>query len=285
MLENKSTYILACDIGGTHITSAIVTSDTWSIISETLVRKSVNSAQNAKSIFQSWTSALNESLALFGAPIRQIGIAMPGPFDYETGISLMKGQDKYDSLYQTNITDGLRSSLGDDTLQIRYINDAAAFLQGEIFATGRQDEQTILGITLGTGLGSAIWHHGSKTQDANLWNTPYKETIFEEYLVTRWFTRRFEELSGHQEIGLKEIIDKHSQSDSLQVLLAEYRTQLYDFLQYFSTREGCQHYIIGGNISKAWPLINSDHRFTDFAISIGVQEEKAALIGAASLFK
>lgn len=285
MSKSKSKYILACDIGGTHITSAIVTSDTWTILSETTVRKSINSAQNAKSIFLSWGSAITESIALLGLPINQIGIAMPGPFDYQNGISLMKNQNKYDALYQLDITAGLRDTLSIPTLEIRYINDAAAFLQGEIFATGRQSEKKILGITLGTGLGSAIWQQGDKAIDADLWDTPYKERIFEEYLVTRWFTQRFEELTGHQENGLKEIIEKHNTSDSFRLLISEYRTHLYQFLQYFSGIESCTNYIIGGNIAKAWDIIDQGGYFNDFNISLGIYEEKAALIGAASQFK
>lgn len=284
MSESKSTYILACDIGGTHITSAIVACDTWSIFSETIVRKAVNSAENAKSIFYTWGDALKESLSKFPYPIDQIGIAMPGPFDYEKGISLMKDQNKYDSLYQMNITDGLQEVLERPDIEFRYINDAAAFLQGEIFATGLQSS-CILGITLGTGLGSAVWHRGTKAYDADLWNTPHKEGIFEEYLVTRWFTARFAELSGHCEAGLKEIIEKHSGTTAFQELIAEYRENLYQFLKFFSEKHQCRTYIIGGNIAKAWSLIHTDRTFAEFDIHIGQYEEKAALIGAASQFE
>lgn len=285
MSKSKSKYILACDIGGTHITSAIVYSETWSILSETIVRKSVNSAQNAKSIFHCWGDAIKESVALFGSPVNKIGIAMPGPFDYEKGISLMLGQNKYDDLYKLNISTGLNHELNFPSLEIRYINDAAAFLQGEVFAMGRDNESHILGITLGTGLGSAVWRQGTKAMDADLWNTPYKDTIFEEYLVTRWFTKRFEELSGHKEPGLKEIIERHRHSDSFKSLIAEYRNNLYQFLSYFSEKETCYKYIMGGNISKAWELINEKNSFSNFDICVGQQQEKAALIGAASLFK
>ncbi|WP_164108429.1 MULTISPECIES: ROK family protein [Sphingobacterium] len=285
MSQSKSTYILACDIGGTHITSAIVACDTWSILSETITRAEVNSSKNAKSIFQSWTNAIKESIARFNGPIDQIGIAMPGPFDYENGISLMNGQNKYDDLYKLDITSALREELESPSIDIRYINDAAAFLQGEIFATGRHQEHCILGITLGTGLGSAIWQQGDKAYDANLWNTPYKDSIFEEYLVTRWFTRRFEELSGLQEFGLKEIIEKHHQTDFFQSIMVEYRSNLYQFLTFFSDKHLCNNYIIGGNIAKAWGIINNDNSFVDFNIRIGEYEEKAALIGAASLFE
>ena len=36
-----------------------------------------------------------------------IGIAIPGPFDYGNGISLIKDLEKYESLYGTNIKETL----------------------------------------------------------------------------------------------------------------------------------------------------------------------------------
>ncbi|MBE8722431.1 ROK family protein [Sphingobacterium pedocola] len=284
MSDNKN-YILACDIGGTHITSAIVVEGTWEILSSTIKRVSFNSQENAKSIFQYWADNIQNCLNEFNDEITQIGIAMPGPFDYENGIALMKGQNKYDSIYKLNTTEGILNALKDKHMEIRYINDAAAFLQGEIFASKRNNEDRILGITLGTGLGSAVWSNNEKAYDADLWNSPYKRTIFEEYLVTRWFVNRFLALSGSKEPGFKEITQHHENTEALEQLLAEYRKNLKDFLHFFSEKYESKKFIIGGNITKAWDLINKDRYFEDFEINLGKYEEKAAIIGAASLFQ
>ncbi|WP_140936666.1 ROK family protein [Sphingobacterium lumbrici] len=284
-MSNKKNYILACDIGGTHITSAIVVEDTWEILPNTIKRFSFNSQENAKSIFQYWAGNIQNCLNEFDKEIKQIGIAMPGPFDYENGIALMKGQNKYDSIYKLNTTEGILSGLKNKHVEIRYINDAAAFLQGEIFAAKRNNEDRILGITLGTGLGSAVWSSKAKAIDADLWNSPYKRKIFEEYLVTRWFVSRFLALSGFKENGFKEIVQNHKNTEEFEQLLVEYRTHLKDFLHFFSKKHACKKFIIGGNIAKAWALINKDHYFGDFEISVGQYEEKAAIIGAASLFQ
>lgn len=285
MSEKKSKYILACDIGGTHITSAIISCDNWSILPETITRTNVNSLEKAKSIFLTWADTIKHSLALYPYTIEQIGIAMPGPFDYEHGIALMRGQNKYDDLYGLNITQGLYNALGSTSFDIRYINDAAAFLQGEVFALGRDQEMRILGITLGTGLGSAVWNRGQKAYDADLWNIPYKAAIFEEYLVTRWFTKRFQEITKSTEPGLKEIIEHHQHTAAFQHLMSEYRGHLFQFLTYFSEKHQCKTYIIGGNIAKAWDIIDRGDLFTDFDICTGLYQENAALIGAASQFE
>ncbi|KAF5272582.1 hypothetical protein FQR65_LT17349 [Abscondita terminalis] len=56
---------------------------------------------------------------------------------------------------------GIREAMDNSSIEIRYINDAAAFLQGEIFASKLDNEEKNKGITLGTGLGSAVWSKGN----------------------------------------------------------------------------------------------------------------------------
>ena len=280
----KSNYILSCDIGGTHITSAIVEKSTWTIVEETITRSSVNSLENAKTIFSSWTNNMKACLDKFNHRINQVGIAAPGPFDYDRGIALMKGQSKYDSLYNICVTEPISEGLGQE-ISIRYINDAAAFLQGEVFGCGLDHHECILGVTLGTGLGSAVWRNGEKAFDANLWDTPYQDSIFEEYLVTRWFVRRFKELTGIEEKGLKEILSNYPNKAETKQLLQEYSENLANFLKFFSDKYQCKYFVIGGNIVNAWDKIFTDKSIlADYQIEIGKYQEHAAIIGAAALF-
>ncbi|WP_270088083.1 ROK family protein [Sphingobacterium sp. SYP-B4668] len=286
-MSRVNQYILATDIGGSHITSAIVNTEDWSIVADCVTRNRVDSSSDAKSIFQSWASNLKETIHKSPHKISQLGIAMPGPFDYDNGISLMHNQDKYDSLYQLDTTVGLQETLKDHPLEIRYINDAAAFLQGEVFASKLDNNDIILGITLGTGLGSAVWRKGEKAFDADLWNTPYRSSIFEEYMVTRWFTRRFEELTGNNVDGLKEILQNHREEAAFDTLMTEYSEQLLDFLGFFSEKYKCRQFIIGGNIAKALDIIISYNPkgFEPYTIGTSNLDEKAAIIGAASIFQ
>ncbi|MFZ4260731.1 ROK family protein [Sphingobacterium sp. HJSM2_6] len=282
---HNNDYILSCDIGGSHITSAIVDKSNWTIVDNTITRSQVNSLENAKSIFLDWTSNMKDCMAKLGIIISHIGIAAPGPFDYDKGIALMKGQSKYDSIYNIQVSQPILEGLGNSKIDIKYINDAAAFLQGEVFGAGLENQERILGITLGTGLGSAVWNNGDKAFDANLWDTPYKESIFEEYLVTRWFVNRFEDLAEIKEDGLREIIENHPNHPALSVMMSEYRENLIDFLTFFSEKYACNTFIIGGNIIKAWDTIFPDKSILkDFNVQIGKFQEHAAIIGAASLF-
>ena len=67
--------------------------------------------------------------------ISGLRLAFPGPFDYENGISLLQGLDKYDTLYKVNLREELCKHLPEFHLcpnEIKFINDAAAFALGEM---------------------------------------------------------------------------------------------------------------------------------------------------------
>ncbi len=282
-MENN--LVLASDIGGTHITCAVVDISTWQILEHTISRSHVNSSQSAKSILQIWAQTIIQSINKSGTTITRLGFAVPGPFDYEKGISLMNGQDKYDALFRINVGQELNDLLSQDK-QINFINDAAAFLQGEVFAAKLAEKPAVLGITLGTGLGSSVWRRNQKAFDADLWNTTYREGIFEEYLATRWFTQRFHELSGCREEGFREILLKHYKTEAFEILMDEYSISFSDFLTHFSNLHQCKTFILGGNIAQAFDIISNynSEKFAPFEIHVGQYAEKAAILGAASLY-
>ncbi len=284
-MQQSNPYVIAADIGGTHITAALVQTHNWSILPDTLVRNNVDSSADAKSIFRAWTETLARVAELNGRTTPCIGIAMPGPFEYEKGISLIHNQSKYDALYQVNVKHELATRLGIPDSDIRFINDAAAFLQGEVFAGGHSNHQKILGITLGTGLGSAVWERGGNAVDAGLWNTPYLEGIMEEYLVTRWFVRKAKQ-HGIKVTGLRELLLLREQHHFVTDILAEYSHHLLQFVTFFSEKEGTDKFIIGGNIIRAWDTFRSFNvgPFNRFDIHISQLGEHAALVGAAAIY-
>ncbi len=285
-MPKTNDYVVASDIGGTHITAALVDTRRWAIEEASINRHSVDSHAVAKTILDAWSSpfqTVTQNHPEIGTPL--IGIAMPGPFDYENGISLMRNQDKYDALYGMDIRSELAQRTGVVGTNIRFINDAAAFLQGEVFAGKHNDHAKVLGITLGTGLGSAIWEKGSSAVDADLWKTPYLESNMEEHLVTRWFVQRTAQ-HGVDVTGLRELLQLRGEHAFIEDILAEYSHHLVQFMTFFSEQTGCDRFIIGGNISRAWEVIYrfNTKAFDRFRIRISQLGERAALIGAAALF-
>jgi len=103
-------YVLAADVGGSHITTAVCDISTQQVLESTCSRIEFNSKGAAGDILRAWADSLLASLKKHKAPVNALGIGMPGPFDYENGISYIKGFDKYEALYGMNIkTSSLKS--------------------------------------------------------------------------------------------------------------------------------------------------------------------------------
>ena len=101
-----------------------------------------------------------------GMPVRRIAMAFPGPFDYDRGIPMMRGLDKYESLYGVCLPQLLAPRLGEAgiTPQIWYfINDASAFALGACAALGLKGR--VMNVCLGTGAGSGFIVDGRLTQE------------------------------------------------------------------------------------------------------------------------
>src|SRR5690554_4472905 len=95
---------IALDVGGTSITASIVSSDGAFLVP--VRHYPAHSGESRKTILNNLVNIINwlideannSNMALSGA-----GLGFPGPFDYENGISLMRGLQKYDTIYGINI--------------------------------------------------------------------------------------------------------------------------------------------------------------------------------------
>ena len=284
-MNTKSSELpfIGVDIGGSHITAAHVDCNTYRVIDSTLKRERVASMDDAEVILQSWVKALSALIIKSSEEAITIGIAMPGPFDYEQGISLMKGMQKYDSLYGMNIREILAERLGIPGEHITFINDAEAFLRGELASGAASDFERAIGVTLGTGLGSTSNCKG-ETIDVNRAFVPFLDSIAEEYISTRWFLRRYKELTGKEVKNVEELLATADQPVKDE-LFEEFSTNLAAFLNDFIADEDPQVLVVGGNIARCWDhfIGKLQDKIVNKAVVIRQTQmwEDAALVGAA----
>jgi glucokinase len=144
------------DIGGTHVSGGRVvldsaTLDPRSRVSETLP------AGSSRAELVAAISGVTRSIAR--PEVHRLGVAAPGPFDYATGVSAVA--HKLEGLHGVDLRSELyaASSLPDPAA-IHFLNDAEAFLLGEWWAGAARGHSRAVGITLGTGLGSAFGEDG-----------------------------------------------------------------------------------------------------------------------------
>lgn len=199
----------------------------------------------------------------------------------------MQGQDKFDELYGINVRDSLAERLKIEPGNIRFMNDAECFLRGEVFSGAARDHDKAIGLSLGTGLGSAICDNGS-CRDANLWCSPFKEGIAEDYLSTRWFIRRYKQLTGSEVQDVKELAGLYDKDPAAREVFREFGVNLGSFLSAFVRSSQAEVVVVGGNIARGFSLFSNSliKEIATQGITIPIEPaslgEEAALIGAAS---
>lgn len=283
-----NSLIIGADIGGSHISAAYVDMQEKKVKADTRKRKQVNSAGTTTEIIDEWVKLIKEVRDTNPVKNIKIGIALPGPFDYENGIALIQNQAKYDSLYRRNVKYLLKEYLQVPPENIILTNDASSFLQGECFKSFPSVTKAI-GVTLGTGLGTAKINNGVGS-DANLWCSRYKDGIAEDYISTRWFLKRFLELTGESLKDVKELSALYSTNEKAVLVFKEFGQNLGAFLESFIKAENPELVIIGGNISKAsdlfLPVTKEYLSGKGITVPVEIAElgEDATILGAASLF-
>lgn len=284
-MPNRS--ILSADIGGSHITAAAFAEKSEGYAMQSIATKSIDSRQSKDSILKQWVSVFNGLVADFSqCPII---LAMPAPFDYVNGICQIVDQGKFIHLLGVDIKKELGERLGISTAQIHFVNDAKAFLMGESKFGKVSGFENILGLTLGTGLGSSR-KNGEQIFDAELWSAKFKDGIAEDYLGTGWFVNWCNQnLSVHIK-GVKDIVENKDLLQKVIPAFNEFSHNLAEFIIMRSDEVPLDAIVIGGNISRAHEffledtksILRANHNITPIFISdFG---EKSALFGAASQF-
>ena len=278
-------YVLTADIGGSHITTAICDLTKRMIIKGSLTRVELRSRGSSESILLAWKTALEDTIRNTAVSFMGLGIAIPGPFDYSKGISYIQGLNKYDALYGLNIKEYFATLLGLDPEKIKFRNDAEATIAGEVMAGAGKGFGSVLGVTLGTGFGSA-YYKNHITRDLNLGIEPFRDTIADDILSSRWFLKRYFALTGISVTGVKELAELSSENKTARLIFKEFANNMGDFLQDHLNLLNPDALIISGNIAKASRLFSASlkNKLNNRAVIVGGLGEEAALLGAASLF-
>lgn len=283
----KMKQIVGVDIGGSHISAGLLDNQSLSILDEKISRCPVDSRGSKEEILNAWTECI---LSLGITEDACIGIAMPAPFNYEQGISLIIDQGKYRSLYQVNLKEELSVRLNIPVGNIAFINDAAAFLQGEAFVAGWSKTERLMGITLGTGLGGS-YKFGEMAEDGAFWSIPFKGGIAEDLISTSFFVQWAKAKHGIAVDGLKTLLSNQELRPATLNVLKEFGQNLAELMLIQMEGKSIDKVVIGGNMVKAANLFLPEVKRVLHAhssspeIFISKLGEKAAMIGAASLFE
>lgn len=283
---------IGVDIGGSHITACNYDLQQEKLDDSSLVYRKIDPKGSKSEILGGWVEALKECRSSLSSKITGIGIAMPGPFDYYNGISLIKDLDKLNALYEANIRLELAERLELHPSQIRFINDATAFSIAEAKVGCARNFNRVVAITLGTGLGASFLIDGkpilrdkSVPEGGFLYNQFYRNEIADNVFSTRGILRRYREISGKEVQNVRILSELAKKDSQAKQCFVEFGKDLGEFLEPYLRAFDADAIVLGGNISKAFPLFGQSliEKLGKIKIIKSNLGEKAAIIGSALL--
>jgi glucokinase len=189
---------------------------------------------------------------------RRFGVAAPGPFDYGAGVSLVK--HKLPGLYGVNLRRELAPALGLAEDAVSFVNDAEAFLLGEWWAGAARGHARALGITLGSGLGSAFLDQGRFVRSGprvpaegalyklSFRGRPVEETISRGALLARYG------IDGGPDVEQIAARARAAETRARRVF-EEVAADLAEFLAAPLEAFAPTSLVVGGSIARAWDLL------------------------------
>ncbi|XCF05969.1 ROK family protein [Tamlana crocina] len=290
---------IGVDVGGSHISCMGFDLESEQLLPESFSESHVNSHGSPDEVIKAWGNVIKKTIDKIDVNnLAGIGFAMPGPFNYVNGVSCFNGQNgKYEHTYGMNVRERLSEFLNlSQPVKIRFINDATAFALGEAKFGKAKTNKSILSITLGTGFGSAFIKSGVPVVDGNevpqdgcLWHLPFENATADDYFSTRGLINRFEQKTGYKCKGVKDIVALCETNPDAKQLFADFGKNIGVFLNPWIQKSNIDVIVLGGNISRAYPLFGEamqtyfDSENVSVEIVVSDLKEKSAFMGSAVL--
>ena len=268
MDTGKNKCVIALDVGGTSLKWTLIdlTNAGSSMARNCLQKISIDSEAPPEVVIRTFVQTIKTALQkarTLEFKVVGIGISTPGPFDYEKGISLMR--HKFREIYGIDLKHKLVQPLQlREEFPIQFELDSEAFLIGEAWRGAAHGYNRVMGLTLGTGIGSSFMINGRIVKGGSgippngaIWCLPYEDGIVEDKISQRGILKRYQELGGKysEVLGVKEISHLASRGDriSLQVF-KELGLVLGKILKPIVPEFGAECLVFGGQISKSFFL-------------------------------
>lgn len=255
MANNKK---IGIDVGGSHLTVGVIDVNNPLPASLRLVRKDLDALDTGYNIVTTIGNGIREVLEE-GITPDAVGIAFPGPFDYEKGVSTIAGVGgKFEQTFGIHLQQALADYTALSNTSFVFSNDAHCFAEGTYNRYQLNSKKTVF-LTLGTGFGSAFMENGALlTSDSSLptsgafYDEVFLDAKADDYFSVRWFLNEYKTLSGKQAASVKDIAFMNT--DLSRSIFERFGINLGTFLHPWLARFECDELVIGGNIAKAGPL-------------------------------
>ena len=287
MESSDSGCTIALDVGGTSVKSGLVCAGA---VLTAPITTPLDQAGPAEAILGAFRGVLALHLReLAGQPLLGVALGFPAPFDYPAGVCLMR--HKFAALYGQNIRAALAAALPDPSLPVLFRNDAEAAIVGEArYGVGRRYRR-LIGLTLGTGLGSAFLDAGKPVKEGpsipplgELYAHPALGASADDAFSIRGLTARLR-VADPRAADIRSAAEQARAGDAaLAAAFAAFGSDLAAFLLPYVRGFGAEAVLLLGGLANAADLFAPALAASlPAAVAPGELGQRAALLGAAAL--
>ncbi len=290
MGSEESTGLLTVDVGGSHVSAALCALD------DLRLRRLTSAPIAGVASFEGFVDLvyrLGHEAASTTERLGGAALAVPGPFDCAAGVSLMEHKLQY--LYGKDLRSGLAMRFGWDPKQLRFLNDAAAFLLGELNAGSARGAKRAVGLTVGTGIGCAFADNGHYVTEGTgvppggeIWNFPYRDGTVEDLISTRAVKADYLALTGN-DIEVKAIAEAASSDAEARGVFETLGRNLGEVTRDVIAPFKPEVVVVGGGIARSselfLPIAQSLVEDLGIRIVPSTLFDEAQLIGAAAYWR
>lgn len=249
---------IGIDVGGSHVTVSVVENNAVNEIPKRFLRKEINSEEKATAIIAAIGSCINE-IVNENESVEAVGIAFPGPFNYDKGVSEIVGVGgKFETTFGIHLQQSLQDFTNLKNVPFVFANDADCFAEGAYFRHKLKSKRAVF-LTLGTGFGSAFMVDGNVVKQhldipetGAFYNQPFQGNLADDCFSVRWLLAEYKRLSGERATSVKEIANLNTEVSK--TVFYNFGANMGDFLFPWLEKFCCEELVIGGNISKAKAL-------------------------------
>jgi predicted NBD/HSP70 family sugar kinase len=301
------------EMGGSHVTTAAVDLTSGELVPGSRYRAGLDPHADTGTLLGTVAATANrlgaahtglagdrlgaERIGLAGGAVW--GMAVPGPFEYDTGVARYHGVGKFTALDGVDVGAELAGRIVPAPAGIRFLNDASAFALGAWWqAPPATRDRRLAAITLGTGIGSAFLAAGTVVEDGPLVPPSGRVDLLtidgrplEDTVSTRALTARYAELTGTRLGGVRELAARADTEPAARDVVTAAMRKLGAAIAPWLAAFGADLVVFGGSVTAAWSLIgpplragladHDPHLAAHLDLTVNTDSENTALLGAA----
>jgi|ERR1035437_431426 glucokinase len=276
-----NTYNIGIDLGGTNIRGGLVNENTL----QGILSRRINSQESVEEVLEELFSLTDQ---LINNSVTSIGIGVPGLVDVEQGIV-------FDVINIPSWKEVPLQKWMQDRYHLPVIinNDANCFALGEFYFGKGKGCNSMVGLTIGTGLGSGLiinkkLYSGKNCGAGEFGMADYLDKCYEYYASGQYFTNVYK---TDGEVVFKKAVEGNDQAIKM---YEEMGTHLGNAIKTITYALDVELIILGGSVRHAFPYFSKTmwQQLKTFAFQKSIEDlrievsvlENSGVLGAAALY-